>query len=118
MTWRDVRRWLKAAAKPFLFILGILAAAFAVIKGVQIILKAIEGKVSAGQPFSAVPGRPDCIDVIAPWGTVRVQLPEGMTSDKVTAAEVVKGGEARVEVLHEATDRRSMLGSSRANGNG
>lgn len=119
MTWQDF--W-KKVAKPILWILGIAAAAvgaiFGVKKVVEVVRKIFEGKVESPMPFGPTPGKPGHITVFAPWGPVIGQLPAEMPIERLQSAEAIQGGDIKVEVLHHAHDRRSMLVSSDSSDSG
>jgi hypothetical protein len=116
MTWQDF--W-KKVAKPILWILGILAAVlgaiFGIKKVVEIVREVFKGEIKSPMKFGPTDGMPGHITIFAPWGEVVGKLPAEIPVEKVQSAEAVKGGGINVEILHEATDRRSMLISSDCN---
>jgi ribosomal 50S subunit-recycling heat shock protein len=75
-------------------------------------VRALGKKRSRAKDFIEVPGDPNA--VMAPdknGDMVRVELPEGVTVDKVDAVLVGKKPEkAKVKVYHEKTDRRNSSG--------
>ncbi len=113
MTWKDFWTKFKAITKPILWIAGIFGAAIAALKGIQFVSKIIrditEGSVKSPMPFGPTHGMPGHITVFAPWGEEVGELPPEMPIEKIKSAEAVKGGPIKVEVLHNARDRRSML---------
>jgi Na+-translocating ferredoxin:NAD+ oxidoreductase RnfD subunit len=107
-------QWIEKVAIPFIerwwrplaIVVGVILA---VVIGKRIIggvVDAIFGKVTNGMPFTPVAGDPTRVTVNTQKGPVVVQLPQGVTSDKVTALGYAPGYVAKVEVASAATTRK------------
>ena len=71
-------------------------------------------KRKRGKNFYQVPGDPKAVMAQNPQGEMaRVELPKGLTAEKVDAVFVGKKPEkAKVKVLHEKVNRRNSSGST------
>jgi hypothetical protein len=117
-----MKTWIQKLGRGLAILARVIIAVLAAVGAfliVRALVKASRGKVKSPQPFAPVPGRSDQIDVSLSSGPVRVQLPDGVTSNQVLAVQVVPGGAAVVEVVHAKDDRRAALAAARrARGNG